>query len=285
MRPAPFEYIRPTTVAEAVRAVHEAGEDARVLAGGQVLVNLMRSRRLRPSLVVDISRIAELDYVRLDAQHLAVGSLTRLRELAADDVRAACRALAEAARAVGDPQVRNSATAGGNILNPDPVSDLAPVLLASDGAVVVEAPEGRREIAAADFLAAPSGTPIGPLVIMELRFGRPAAASAFEKLSRRAADAAMASAAAFVELEDGCLSEVGLALGAVHERPLRATAVEDELRGRPFDPDTARQAVRELCATLDPPDTVHASAGYRRAVAPVVAVRALQRAVDEATRS
>jgi carbon-monoxide dehydrogenase medium subunit len=197
-------------------------------------------------------------------------------------VAAACPALAQAARAVGDPQVRNRATAGGNLCNPDPVSDIAPVLLAADGAVVLHGVGGRTVVQAADFFDAPLGSARAGQVIVELRFGATGASSAFEKLSRRAADAAVASAAAFVRMEEGVLTDVGLGLCAVHERPVRAKTVEDALRGRPFDPDTALALLRDFCMGLNPPDTVHADANYRREAGPVIATRALARAIDEA---
>jgi carbon-monoxide dehydrogenase medium subunit len=285
MRPAGFEYVRAGSVADAVRALDDGGPDARVLAGGQVLVNLMRARRVRPSVVIDISGLSELDFVTLEADHLAVGALTRMRDLAASEIVArAVPALAQAAACVGDPQVRNRATAGGNLLNPDPVSDIAPVLLASGGTVVLQGADGRRELSAEELLRAPLGDRPAHGMIVELRFGSLEAASAFEKLSRRAADAAVASAAAFARVQDGVLAAVGIAVGAVHERPVRAAAVEDLLRGRPFDVAAAGEALRDFCAALNPPDTVHASAAYRRQAGAVIATRALSRAVEQATR-
>ena len=286
MRPATFEYVRATTVDEAIRAVQEAPGEARLLAGGQTLVNLMRARTVRPSTVVDISGLSDLNYIRQDGDQLAVGALTRMCDLEQSDVvRRACPALAAAARSVGDPQVRNRATVGGNLLNPDPVSDIAPVLLASAGTVVLRGPDGPEERSGDEFFSVPPGTPPTGRMIVEVRFGRAGSGCAFEKLSRRAADAAVANAAAFVSLADGAVSDLGLALGAVHDRPVRAAPVEERVRGQRFDPQAALAALREFCAGLQPPDTVHGSAAYRREVAPVIALRALQRAVDQATRS
>src|SRR5919202_2753024 len=149
MRPATFEYVRAATLEEAVQALEAADANAEVLAGGQVLVNRMRARLDRPGTVVDISRLDDLRYARVEGDDLVVGALATMRDLeSADQVRQRCPALAEAAAAVGDLQVRNRATLGGNFFNPDPVSDMAPVLLAADGQVVVHGPDGRRRLGA-----------------------------------------------------------------------------------------------------------------------------------------
>lgn len=286
MRPTRFDYVRASSVEEAVRTLEAAGPGARVVAGGSELVVRMRTRRLQPSTLVDISRVRDLEYIRAEAGHLAVGALTRLRDLAASDlVRELCPALAEAAESHGDLQVRNWATAGGNLFTPEPTSELGVVLLASAGTVVVEGPDGRGEVTAGEFFTRPLGEPFPTTnVVVELRFARPGAASGFVKLARRAPDPAMASAAAFVRLAGGGLAEVGLALGAVHERPVRARPVEEQLVGGPFDEDAAQDALSAFCAGLSPPSTFHADAAYRREVAPVVAVRALRRAVERAGR-
>jgi carbon-monoxide dehydrogenase medium subunit len=284
MRPATIDYVRAESLDQAIDALQQAGDGARPLAGGQMLINQMRARTVRPSTVVDISKLDDLRYARLEGDELAVGALTRMRELDGDSTRSACAALAEAAARIGDPQVRNRATVGGNLFNPDPLSDIAPVLLASGGRVVVQGPGGRREIDAQAFCDAPGGGLAAAEVIVELRFGAtgPGAGSAFEKLARRAADAAVASAAAFVRVDNGQLADVRLALGAVHDRPLRAASVESELTGKPFDAEQAKQALVAFAAQLDPPSSPHAESGYRREVAPVIALRALGRAVESA---
>jgi carbon-monoxide dehydrogenase medium subunit len=283
MRPAPFDYVQPATVEEAVAALSDR-DGARPLAGGQILINRMRARVERPGLVVDISRLPGLAFSEADGDQLRVGALTVLADLTGADVAAWCPALQQAAQSVGDPQVRNRATVAGNLLNPDPVSDIAPVLLASGGSVVLQGTDGRREVDAGEFLEAPAPR-LGPTeLIVELRFGRLSASSAFEKLSRRQADAAVASAAAFVRTDGGRITEVGLALSAVHEHPLRAATVCEQLTGGAFDATAAMEALRAFAGGLRPPSTPHADADYRKEVAPVVALRALQRAIDTANR-
>ena len=287
MRPATFEYVRATTLEEAVQALEAADANAEVLAGGQVLVNRMRARLARPGTVVDISRLDDLRYARVEGDDLVVGALATMRDLeSADAVRQRCPALAEAAAAVGDLQVRNRATLGGNFFNPDPVSDMAPVLLAADGQVVVHGPDGRRRLGAEEFLT--NGPPRQALaageILVEVRFGSAATASAFEKLSRRAADPPIVNAAAAVSVEADRISAVGLALVGVHQLPVRARPVEQQLAGHAFDGEQATAVLREFVATLDPPSNAHADAAYRRDTAPVVALRALRRALERAGR-
>ncbi|HLH71001.1 MAG TPA: FAD binding domain-containing protein [Candidatus Dormibacteraeota bacterium] len=277
MRPASFDYVRTGSLEEALGALSEPGAVA--LAGGQTLVNLMRQRVVRPRVVVDISRVSGLDEVRLEDGRLVVGALARLGSLAELDlVRAACPALAQAAAAVGDPQVRNRATIAGNLCHPLPVSDIAPVLLASDGSLLVRSRSGQREVPATEFFAPPLGSGLRPgELIVEVRFGRLDGASAYERLSRRVADPAVAAAAAFVRMVDARVEDVAVALGAVHEVPVLVPSM-DAIRGGPFHPEAARAALESFCGRLSPPSSPHAGADYRRRVAVVVALRALARA-------
>jgi aerobic carbon-monoxide dehydrogenase medium subunit len=285
MRPATFEYVQAGTLEEAVRGLRVGNGDAQVLAGGQILINQMRARLVRPATVVDISRLDELRYIRSEGDDLAVGALSTMADVESSDVvRQRCPALAEAAALVGDLQVRNRATVGGNFFNPDPVSDLAPVLLATGGRVVLHGPDGRRELNADQLLgnASPRQKLAAGEILVEARFGALGTASAFEKLSRRAADPAIVNAAAAVEVTDGQLSRVGLALVGVHRWPVRAKPVEDQLSGRPLDADEATALLSEFLTTVDPPSNAHADGPYRHQVGPVVAVRALRRAVERA---
>ena len=286
MRPAAFDYVRPGTLSEAVEALRTGGPDAQILAGGQFLVTVMRARLARPSLLVDFSDLDELRFIRVDGDHCVVGAMTTIAELESSDlVRTRCPALAEAAGSIGDPQVRNRATVGGNLLLLEPTSDLAPVVLASRGTLVILSGSEQNEVAADEFFGRPLGEALRPgEVITEVRFGRLGAGSAFEKLSRRAADQALASAAAFVQLDGGSVRDIGLAMGGVHRHSVNLSAVEERLRGVPFDAATAEEALQELSRSLEPPSDVHANADYRRMVAPVVAVRALVRAVDRSMR-
>lgn len=278
MRPAPFDYVRPDSLEAAVDALRT--ENAAVLAGGQVLLNRLRARLDRPDVVVDISRVPGLDHVRVEGAEFVVGALVRLTDLVSSTGVSSVPALAQAARSVGDPQVRNMATVGGNVLNPDPVSDIAAVLLASNGTLVFRGSDGDRSVPAHEFFVRAAPRPESGELLTELRFGRAGTPSAYVKLSRRAADAAVASAAAFVHAEKGVLTEVGLAFSGSHHHPVRAHTVEQELTGSPFDAGRARAAVEAFSAELRPMDSPHAEPEYRRRMTAVVAVRALQQALS-----
>ncbi|HZU61425.1 MAG TPA: FAD binding domain-containing protein [Solirubrobacteraceae bacterium] len=282
MRPASFEYVRTGSLGEALEALAEPGAVA--LAGGQTLVNLMRQRVVRPRVVVDLSRLSGLNEVRIEGGRLIVGALARLGSLAELDlVRTACPALAQAAAAVGDPQVRNRATIAGNLCHPLPISDIAPVLLASDGSLLVRSRSSQREVPATEFFAPPLGSGLrsGELIV-EVRFARLDSASAYERLSRRVADPAIAGAAAFVRVVDARVEDVAVALSAVHEVPILVPQI-DAIRGGPFDPNAARAVLESFCGRLSPPSNPHAGADYRRRVAVVVALRALARAAGHSS--
>jgi carbon-monoxide dehydrogenase medium subunit len=281
MRPAPFDYIRANSVDEAVEALASHGQQARVLAGGQILVNLLRRRVERPATVVDVSRLEELRYVRLEGDSLAIGALTRLSDVAADpQVAVSCPALAEAAAAIGDVQVRNRGTIGGNVFPvPPDVSDIQPVLVASGGSIVVRDSEGTREIAAEDFVGARPEARLRPgELVVELRFGGVGSASAFEKLSRRAADPPIVNAAAFTR-GDGSAWLTGAALGGAHEHVIRLHDLEADSAEQAFDAQRARRSLAALAEGLRPPSTAHAGSEYRRDVCGVLALRAIERAL------
>lgn len=284
MRPAAFEYIRANSLDEAIEALASYGQQARVLAGGQILVNLMRRRSERPATVIDVSRLEELRYVRLDGDWLALGALTRLSDVAADpQVATSCPALAEAAAAIGDVQVRNRGTVGGNLFAvPPDVSDIQPVLVASGGSIVARDSEGTREIAAEDFAGARPEARVRPgELVVELRFGGVGGASAFEKLSRRAADPPIVNAAAFAR-GDGSARLTGAALGGAHEHVIRLHDLEADSAEQAFDAQRARRSLATLAEGLRPPSTAHAGSEYRRDVCGVLALRAIERALARA---
>lgn len=288
MRPAPFEYVRANNLDDAIEALASNGQQARVLAGGQILVNLMRRRAERPATVVDVSRLEELRYVRLDGDRLAVGALTRLCDVATDpQVAASCPALAEAAAAIGDVQVRNRGTVGGNLFAvPPDVSDIQPVLVASGGSIVARAVEGTREIAAEDFAGARPEERVRPgELVVELRFGGVGDASAFEKLSRRAADPPIVNAAAFARGDGSGRMLTGVALGGAHEHVIRLHDLEADSAEQAFDAQRARRSLAALAKGLRPPSTAHASSEYRRDVCDVLALRAIERALARERRN
>jgi carbon-monoxide dehydrogenase medium subunit len=266
--PAPFDYVRAGSVDEAVGLLTEHGDDAKLLAGGHSLLPLMKLRLAIPAVLVDIARIPDLAYVRVEGDEVAIGAGTRHFQLQHDDVaRAEVPLLPHVASLVGDPQVRHRGTLGGTVAHGDPASDLPTALLALGGTVVVQGPEGRRSIPLTEFFLGFFETALAPdEVIVELRVPRTGSAGwGYEKFTRRANDWPIVAAAA-----------VGgrVALANMGGAVLRATATEEAL---------ARGAsIEEAAAVADegtsPSADMHADQEYRRHLARLLTRRALEKA-------
>jgi aerobic carbon-monoxide dehydrogenase medium subunit len=266
--PGSFEYVRPTSVEEAVAALVEHGDDAKILAGGHSLLPLMKLRLAMPAVLIDISRIPGLSYVRVDGDEVAIGAGTRHHELEQDEVAAAeVPLLPYVASQVGDPQVRHRGTIGGTVAHSDPASDLPTALLALGGTVVVQGPSGRRDIPITEFWLGFFETALAEdELIVEIRVPRSGSAGwAYEKFTRRANDWPIVAAAAV----DGRVALANMA-GSV----VRATATEEAL---------ARGASIEEAAALadqgtSPGADMHADQEYRRHLARLLTRRALEKA-------
>jgi carbon-monoxide dehydrogenase medium subunit len=275
--PAPFEYVRAGSVEEALAALTEHGDDAKLLAGGHSLLPLMKLRLAVPSVLVDISRIPGLSYVRVeggpDGDVVAIGAGTRHFELERSDVaRAEVPLLPHVASRVGDPQVRHKGTLGGTVAHGDPASDLPTAVLALGGDVVVQGPSGRRSIPVTEFFLGFFETALQPdEMIVELRVPRTGSAGwGYEKFTRRENDWPIVAAAAV----DGRVALANMA-GAV----VRATATEEAL---------ARGASIEEAAALadqgtSPVADMHADQEYRRHLARLLTRRALEKAAGTST--
>jgi aerobic carbon-monoxide dehydrogenase medium subunit len=266
--PGPFEYVRATSVEEAVAALVEHGDDAKILAGGHSLLPLMKLRLAMPAVLIDISRLPGLSYVRVDGDEVAIGAGTRHHELEQDEVAAAeVPLLPYVASQVGDPQVRHRGTIGGTVAHSDPASDLPTALLALGGTVVVQGPSGRRDIPITEFWLGFFETALAEdELIVEIRVPRTGSAGwAYEKFTRRANDWPIVAAAAV----DGRVALANMA-GSV----IRATATEEAL---------ARGASIEEAAALadqgtSPGADMHADQEYRRHLARLLTRRALEKA-------
>lgn len=274
MIPSACAYDRATSLEHALELL-ERHPGAKVLAGGQSLVPLMKLRFASPERLVDIGAVRELSYVRKDDGHIAIGALTRHAELASNDVIAGAAPLfGEAAGQVGDPQVRRWGTIGGSLCHADPAADLGAVALAHDALLVAAGPSGERTIPIQDWFRGIWMTALGPQEILrEIRLQpvEPRAGWAFVKFTRRAIDWATVGVAVVGHDE---LARV--ALMNMGDRPLRATAVEASLaRGASYE--TASRAASDGTA---PPSDVFASGAYRARLATVLTRRAL----CEATR-
>jgi len=270
MIPAAFDYHRADSVADALAVLAEHGDEAKLLAGGHSLLPLMKLRLAAPAVVVDVGHLADLRYVRQEGAEVAIGALTRHRQLEVAEVaHRSVPVLAHVAGQVGDPQVRHRGTIGGSIAHGDPASDLPAVVLALDGTLVVEGPAGRREIPATEFFTGFLETAIGPdEMLVEIRVPSTTGGWSFQKFNRRAQDWAIVGA---VAVTDGTTRVSLVHMGTT---PVRAAATEAALG--------AGAGVTEAAAVadegLEPPEDTNASREYRRHLARVLVRRALEEA-------
>lgn len=269
MIPAPFDYIRADSAEAAVAALREHGDDAKLLAGGHSLLPLMKFRLATPAVLVDIGRISELSYVRDSGDNLAIGALTRHRDVESDPlVRAQAPLLAEATSQVGDPQVRNRGTIGGAASHGDAASDIPAVLLALRATMLVTGSEGSREVAADDFFTGFLETALTETdLLTEIRIPKaPGAGWSFQKFNRRAQDWAIVGAAIHLD-GDVC----GIGLVNMDTRPRRAVAAEEAVVG---GADAASAATLAADGT-EPPSDLNANAEFREHLARVLVQRGL----------
>jgi carbon-monoxide dehydrogenase medium subunit len=277
--PAEFDYVAAESVEEAVRHLRENGEDAKLLAGGHSLIPLMKLRLAAPTLLIDIGRIGGLRGVRSNGE-VTVGALTTHSEVA----NAGLGVVSDAASTIADPQVRNRGTFGGSIAHGDPASDLPAVLLALNGTIVAESENARREIAAQDFFLDYLMTALEPHeVVTEIRMADPNGfGGGYQKFNRRSEDWAMVAVTALVKQEGGVVSDVRVGLTNMAGTPLRATAVEDALRGQPLNAESIASASALAADGTSPPADLNASADYKRHLAQVLCKRALHQAAGTA---
>jgi aerobic carbon-monoxide dehydrogenase medium subunit len=273
--PPEFDYVAPDTLDDALSALR-SDEDAKVLAGGHSLLPLMKLRLAAPTLLVDIRKVPGLRGVQRDDGQWKIGALTRHADLQGN---AELGPLGKATALIADQQVRNRGTIGGSLAHGDPASDLPTVLLACEGSVTVAGDGGTREIAAADLFQDYLTTAVGDgEVLTEVRvpdFG--AWGSSYLKFTRRAEDWAMVAVCALVKKAgDGSFEDVRIGLTNMASTPLRASAVEDALRGKGADAIAA--AAEQAAEGTDPPGDLNASPDYKRHLARVLTRRALEEA-------
>jgi carbon-monoxide dehydrogenase medium subunit len=272
MIPAPFEYRRVDSVEEAIQALSD-GREAKLLAGGHSLLPLMKVRLARPSLLVDISRLQDLKYVKEDGDRLAIGALTRHHDVANSEVlQELCPIVSYAAGEIGDPQVRHVGTIGGSVAHADPASDMPSVLTALDAELVVRGPGGVRNVGAGDFFKGLFEADLATdEVLTEIRVPKTAGRGwSYLKFQRRAQDWALVAVAALAQNGAG----PSVALTNMADRPMRAAGVEEELAGG-ADPAAASERAAE---GTSPPSDAFASAEYRLELVKVLVRRALEEA-------
>jgi carbon-monoxide dehydrogenase medium subunit len=285
MIPDRFEYFAPKTVAEAVDLLQTHGPEAKALAGGHSLIPLMKLRLAAPRYVVDLNGISGMAYIKEADGHLCIGALTRHADLEASDLlRTRYPLLADAARVIADPLVRNMGTIGGSLAHADPAGDWGAAMLAARATVVATGPRGERTVAIDDFLVDTFTTVLEPNEILtEIRVPRPPARSggAYLKLERKVGDFAIVAVGASVVLDtQGMCESAGIGLCNVGPTSLRARRAEEALRGQKPDDAAIARAAQAAAAESNPVTDLRGPAEYKRDVVRVLTARALRLAVQ-----
>jgi carbon-monoxide dehydrogenase medium subunit len=282
MKPAPFDYVAPTSLDDAAGALARGGDDSKVLAGGQSLIPMLALRLARPTVLVDINRLPGLDGIREASGVLEIGALVRQRAL---ERWATGRVplFAEALRAVAHPPIRNRGTVVGSVVHADPASELPALLLCLEGVVIARGPEGERMIPAEGFYRAPLTTALeSSELATAVRFTLPATGAGwgFAEVSRRHGDFALVGAVTVLtRAADGTVRGTRLAFFGAGGTPVRGLAAERALEGRAPTSLLIREAARAAAARLSPDSDIHATADYRRRAAATLAERALTAAL------
>jgi len=290
MYPSRFRYEAPRSLAEAIGMLHDGGDEAKVLAGGQSLVPLMKLRFASPQLVVDINNVPGLDYHRADPDGtLRIGALCRHADLERSDLLKATQpTMASAAPLIADPIVRNRGTLVGSLCHADPQGDWASVVLALGGSVIARGPGGMRSIPLADFVTGPFQNVLDPDEIAVEAVIPPAKGTrsgGYLKLERRVGDFATVGVAVALEMSGETVNRAGIALTGVGGSTIGASAAAEALTGRPLSADAIDRAA-ELAAEAARPRTDHrGSAEYKRHMVHTFVVRLLSRTDAPAERA
>jgi carbon-monoxide dehydrogenase medium subunit len=286
MKPAPFEYHRPASLAETFDLLDRYGDEGRILAGGQSLVPALNLRLAAPRAVIDINRLPDLDGIRVAPDGLVIGALVRQETLERSPlVREHAPLLAAAVPHVGHTAIRARGTVGGSLALADPAAELPACMVALDATIQVAGRAGRRPIAAADFFRGIYTTALGPgEIVTEVRLPRAAAGWrwGFDELARRHGDFALAGLAAGLRGAGGA-TEARLVFLGVGIGPVRARGAEAALAGRAVDAETLAAAARALDRDLDPPGDIHGSPALRRHLAAVLLARVVGRLAEVGT--
>jgi carbon-monoxide dehydrogenase medium subunit len=284
MKPAPFEYLAPLELQEALESLQQYGEEAKVLAGGQSLMPLMSLRLARPKVIIDINRLSRLSSISAAANGgLVIGALTRQRAIERSaTVKERNPLLAAAMPLIGHFQIRNRGTVGGSLAHADPAAELPAVSVVLGAEFALQSARGERVVRAEDFFVDIMNTAIKPdELLTEIRIPgwRPGLGWAIDEISRRRGDFAMVGVAVLVQMDgsEAC-REARIALFGVGGKPVRVPRAEDMLRGKAPDQKILLEIARSVSDELDPDSDVHASAEYRKEVGGVLTRRALERA-------
>lgn len=289
MIPPVFEYVRPSTIPEAVSLLQLHGDDAKILSGGQSLIPMMKLRLARPAWLIDINHIPNLAYIREEDGYLKIGGLTREADVEASDlIRSKYPIIHDTAWVIADPQVRSLATIGGNLAHGDPANDHGATMLALEAEVVASGANGERIIPIQDFFVSIFTTALEhDEILTEIRIPAAAARSggAYFKLERKVGDFATAAVAAQVTLDAGgaCL-KAGIGLTNVGPTPIKARRAEASLAGKKLDVGAIAEAAQLAMDDAQPSADLRGPAEYKRGLVKELTKRALTRAAERASR-
>jgi len=283
MIPKKFNYYAPGSLDEAISLLGE-NEEAKILAGGQSLLAMMKLRIAAPTAVVDISKLPGLSYVRDSGDHLALGALTTYDVIEHNAmIKGKFTALADAVARIGDQQIRNLGTIGGSVCHADPAADLPTALLVLDPQFVIKGKTGERAVPAADFFKDFFATAVRHdeiLTEIRLPYLTPGSSSAYSKHSVRDADFAIAMASAVLTVgKDGICVDARIAFGAAGPTPIRAYSAERYLRGKKIEEETITEAAEMIVERAEPSSDIHGSREYRLEMLKVVSRRSLELAL------
>jgi aerobic carbon-monoxide dehydrogenase medium subunit len=277
MYPAHFDYLRPSTVDEAVAMLVQHGEAAKLLAGGHSLIPAMKLRLAQPSVVIDIGRISSLSGIRDAGAHLDIGATTAHQEIAASTLlKEKCPLLPEAAARIGDLQVRNRGTIGGSLAHADPAADYPAAILALEAEIVIAGRRGQRVVPAGEFFVGLLQTALAAdEIITGIRVRSTPKTVAYEKTEQKASGFALAGVAVVIGPDAARIGVTGVAA-----TPYRAVEAERVLAGqKPLKPETIARAASHAADGIEPLADIHASAEFRAHLAQVNTRRAIERAL------
>jgi carbon-monoxide dehydrogenase medium subunit len=288
MIPPRFEYFTPATLDETVSLLNNHGPDAKVLAGGQSLIPMMKLRLAAPTHIVDINRVPGLAFIREEGGFLHIGCLTREVDLEESQlIRTKYPIILETTVVIADPLVRNLATVGGNLAHGDPGNDHPATMLALNAEVVSRGPGGERVVPVADFFQGPLTTALNyDDVLTEIRVPTPPVGSggSYLKLERKVGDLATAGVAVMVIVQGGVCQQAGIGLTNVGPTPIKARRAETFLQGKRLDEETIRQAAQLAAQESQPAPDLRGSEEYKRDMVRVLTVRALHLASSRASQ-
>ncbi len=286
MYPASFEYFAPTTLEEALSILDRHGDDAKVVAGGQSLIPMMKLRFAMPAALVDLNRIPGLDFLAEDGGVLRIGALVRHAACERSELlRGRRKLLGDAAPQISDPIIRNRGTVCGSLAHADPQGDWGAVMLAARAEVVARSSSGERTIAIDELLQGPFTTSLEPNeIITEARVpdAGPRSSGTYLKLERKVGDYATAAVAVQVTLSNGSIERAGIALTGVGPRNIRAAEAEDALAGAEPTDAAITEAARLTAAAAEPQSDIRGTADYKRNVVRIYTERGLRTAVEAA---